>query len=80
MWMKMFFLYGKMSFRRFNSEIEKLMLQIKSKNKTWAKEDEAVEFDMSDKNDEKIWDFDGNYRKKKFAKKRDRLWRRKMEL
>ena len=47
--MKMFLLYGKMSFRRFNSEIEKLMLQIKSKNKTRAKEDEAVEFDMSAK-------------------------------
>lgn len=45
----MFFLYVKMPFRRFNPEIENLMLQMKSKNKTAAKEDEAVEFDMSNK-------------------------------
>uniref|UniRef100_UPI000E55A104 M-phase phosphoprotein 6 n=1 Tax=Urocitellus parryii TaxID=9999 RepID=UPI000E55A104 len=42
-------LYGRMSFRGFNPEVEKLMLQMNAKNKTEDEdEDEIVELDVSD--------------------------------
>uniref|UniRef100_A0A8C2LJD5 M-phase phosphoprotein 6 n=1 Tax=Cricetulus griseus TaxID=10029 RepID=A0A8C2LJD5_CRIGR len=41
-------LYGRMSFRGFNPEVEKLMLQMNSKNKAVAEEEETVEVDVSD--------------------------------
>ncbi|XP_012860603.1 M-phase phosphoprotein 6 [Echinops telfairi] len=41
-------LYGRMSFRGFNPEVEKLMLQMNSKSRTQEIEDEIVEVDVSD--------------------------------
>lgn len=80
--MKMFFLYVKMPFRRFNPEIEKLMLQMKSKNKTAAKEDEAVEFDMSNKETARRYETLMGTIGKKISQEEgpNRLRRRKMEL
>lgn len=37
-----------MSFRGFNPEVEKLMLQMNAKNKAEEVEDETVELDVSD--------------------------------
>lgn len=42
------FLHGRMSFRGFNSEIEKLMLQMNAKSTAKEVEDETVELDESD--------------------------------
>lgn len=42
------FPYGRMSFRGFNSEIEKLMLQMNAKSTAEEVEDETVELDESD--------------------------------
>ncbi|XP_059986173.1 M-phase phosphoprotein 6 isoform X3 [Lagenorhynchus albirostris] len=41
-------LYGRMSFRGFNPEVEKLMLQMNAKNKAEEVEEETVELDVSD--------------------------------
>ena len=41
-------LYGRMSFRGFNPEVEKLMLQMNTKNKAEEVEEQTVELDVSD--------------------------------
>ncbi|XP_006835842.1 PREDICTED: M-phase phosphoprotein 6-like [Chrysochloris asiatica] len=65
-------LYGRMSFRGFNSEVEKLMVQMNSKSKAEEVEDEAVELDVSDEEMARRYESLVGTIGKKFAKKRDR--------
>lgn len=66
-------LYGRMSFRGFNPEVEKLMLQMNAKNKTEEDdEDEIVELDVSDEEMARRYETLVGTIGKKFAKKRDR--------
>ncbi|XP_075393146.1 M-phase phosphoprotein 6 [Tenrec ecaudatus] len=65
-------LYGRMSFRGFNPEVEKLMLQMNSKSKTEEIEDEIVEVDVSDEEMARRYESLVGTIGKKFAKKRDR--------
>ncbi|KAH0507416.1 M-phase phosphoprotein 6 [Microtus ochrogaster] len=66
-------LYGRMSFRGFNPEVEKLMLQMNSKNKAAPEEnDETVEVDVSDEEMARRYETLVGTIGKKFAKKRDR--------
>ncbi|XP_045297224.1 M-phase phosphoprotein 6 [Leopardus geoffroyi] len=66
-------LYGRMSFRGFNPEVEKLMLQMNSKNKTEEVEGETVELDVSDEEMARRYETLVGTIGKKFAKKRDRV-------
>ncbi|XP_007082892.2 M-phase phosphoprotein 6 isoform X1 [Panthera tigris] len=66
-------LYGRMSFRGFNPEVEKLMLQMNSKNKTEEVESETVELDVSDEEMARRYETLVGTIGKKFAKKRDRV-------
>lgn len=66
-------LYGRMSFRGFNPEVEKLMLQMNSKNRAEAAdEEETVEVDVSDEEMARRYETLVGTIGKKFAKKRDR--------
>lgn len=66
-------LYGRMSFRGFNPEVEKLMLQMNSKNRAEAaEEDETVEVDVSDEEMARRYETLVGTIGKKFVKKRDR--------
>ncbi|XP_063102146.1 M-phase phosphoprotein 6-like [Cavia porcellus] len=66
-------LYGRMSFRGFNPEVEKLMLQMNAKNKAEEEEeDETVEVDVSDEEMARRYETLVGTIGKKFAKKRDR--------
>ncbi|XP_023608348.1 M-phase phosphoprotein 6 isoform X1 [Myotis lucifugus] len=75
-------LYGRMSFRGFNPEVEpcwpcwcifqKLMLQMNAKNKAEEVEDETVELDVSDEEMARRYETLVGTIGKKFAKKRDR--------
>nr|XP_044986002.1 M-phase phosphoprotein 6-like [Jaculus jaculus] len=66
-------LYGRMSFRGFNPEVEKLMLQMNAKNKAEEdEEDETVELDVSDEEMARRYETLVGTIGKKFAKKRDR--------
>nr|XP_027807926.2 M-phase phosphoprotein 6 [Marmota flaviventris] len=66
-------LYGRMSFRGFNPEVEKLMLQMNAKNKAENEdEDEIVELDVSDEEMARRYETLVGTIGKKFAKKRDR--------
>lgn len=67
-------LYGRMSFRGFNPEVEKLMLQMNSKNKAAAEDDdeETAEVDVSDEEMARRYETLVGTIGKKFAKKRDR--------
>ncbi|KAG3256775.1 M-phase phosphoprotein 6 [Ictidomys tridecemlineatus] len=66
-------LYGRMSFRGFNPEVEKLMLQMNAKNKAEDEdEDEIVELDVSDEEMARRYETLVGTIGKKFAKKRDR--------
>ncbi|KAM4797594.1 M-phase phosphoprotein 6-like [Urocitellus parryii] len=66
-------LYGRISFRGFNPEVEKLMLQMNAKNKTEDEdEDEIVELDVSDEEMARRYETLVGTIGKKFAKKRDR--------
>ncbi|XP_008851161.1 M-phase phosphoprotein 6 [Nannospalax galili] len=65
--------YGRMSFRGFNPEVEKLMLQMNSKNKAAAdEEEEAAELDVSDEEMARRYETLVGTIGKRFAKKRDR--------
>ncbi|KAF6078687.1 M-phase phosphoprotein 6 [Phyllostomus discolor] len=65
-------LYGTMSFRGFNPEVEKLMIQMNSKNKAEEVEDETVELDVSDEEMARRYETLVGTIGKKFVKKRDR--------
>ncbi|XP_069312494.1 M-phase phosphoprotein 6 [Eulemur rufifrons] len=65
-------LYGRMSFRGFNPEVEKLMLQMNAKNKAEVVEDKAKEVDVSDEEMARRYETLVGTIGKKFAKKRDR--------
>ncbi|XP_035868161.1 M-phase phosphoprotein 6 isoform X2 [Phyllostomus discolor] len=65
-------LYGRMSFRGFNPEVEKLMIQMNSKNKAEEVEDETVELDVSDEEMARRYETLVGTIGKKFVKKRDR--------
>lgn len=66
-------LYGRMSFRGFNPEVEKLMLQMNAKNKAEEEEEDAtVELDVSDEEMARRYETLVGTIGKKFAKKRDR--------
>ncbi|XP_047384770.1 M-phase phosphoprotein 6 [Sciurus carolinensis] len=66
-------LYGRMSFRGFNPEVEKLMLQMNAKSKAEEEdEDEVVELDVSDEEMARRYETLVGTIGKKFAKKRDR--------
>ncbi|XP_007538633.2 M-phase phosphoprotein 6 isoform X1 [Erinaceus europaeus] len=65
-------LYGRMSFKGFNPEVEKLMLQMNAKNKTEEIEDETLELDVSDEEMARRYETLVGTVGKKFAKKRDR--------
>ncbi|XP_006888865.1 PREDICTED: M-phase phosphoprotein 6-like [Elephantulus edwardii] len=65
-------LYGRMSFKGFNPEVEKLMLQMNSKNKDEEIEDGAMELDVSDEEMARRYETLVGTIGKKFAKKRDR--------
>uniref|UniRef100_G3WKQ2 M-phase phosphoprotein 6 n=1 Tax=Sarcophilus harrisii TaxID=9305 RepID=G3WKQ2_SARHA len=65
-------LYGRMSFRGFNPEIEKLMVQMNSKNKDEEVEDVSMEADVSDEEMARRYESLVGTIGKKFAKKRDR--------
>ncbi|XP_049642245.1 M-phase phosphoprotein 6 [Suncus etruscus] len=64
-------LYGRMSFRGFNPEVEKLMRQMNSKNKEEV-EEETIELDVSDEEMARRYETLVGTIGKKFAKKRDR--------
>ncbi|EHA97326.1 M-phase phosphoprotein 6 [Heterocephalus glaber] len=65
-------LYGRMSFRGFNPEVEKLMLQMNAKNKAEEQEeDETVELDVSDEEMARRYETLVGTIGKMFAKKRD---------
>ncbi|EPQ07447.1 M-phase phosphoprotein 6 [Myotis brandtii] len=63
-------LYGRMSYRGFNPEIEKLVLQVNAKNKAEV-EDETVELDVSDEEMARRYETLMGTTGKKFAKKKD---------
>uniref|UniRef100_G1QBE0 M-phase phosphoprotein 6 n=1 Tax=Myotis lucifugus TaxID=59463 RepID=G1QBE0_MYOLU len=63
-------LYGRMSYRGFNPEIEKLVLQMNAKNKAEV-EDETVELDVSDEEMARRYETLMGTTGKKFAKKKD---------
>ncbi|KFO35757.1 M-phase phosphoprotein 6 [Fukomys damarensis] len=66
-------LYGRMSFRGFNPEVEKLMLQMNAKNKAEEEEEDGtVELDVSDEEMARRYETLVGTIGKKFAKKRDR--------
>ncbi|KAM6176759.1 M-phase phosphoprotein 6 [Erethizon dorsatum] len=66
-------LYGRMSFRGFNPEVEKLMLQMNAKNKAAEEEEDGtVELDVSDEEMARRYETLVGTIGKKFAKKRDR--------
>nr|XP_014338012.1 PREDICTED: M-phase phosphoprotein 6 isoform X1 [Bos mutus] len=73
-------LYGRMSFRGFNPEVEspplcffqKLMLQMNTKNKAEEVEEQTVELDVSDEEMARRYETLVGTIGKKFAKKRDR--------
>ncbi|PNI45692.1 MPHOSPH6 isoform 3 [Pan troglodytes] len=64
-------LYGRMSFRGFNPEVEKLMLQMNAKHKAEEVEDETVELDVSDEEMARRYETLVGTIGKKFARKRD---------
>ncbi|XP_036048708.1 M-phase phosphoprotein 6-like [Onychomys torridus] len=64
-------LYGRTSFRGFSPDIEKLMLQINSKNKAAAEEEETVEVDVSDEEMARRYETLVRTIGKMFAEKRD---------
>lgn len=65
-------LYGRMSFRGFNPEVEKLMLQMNSKNRAEAaEEEETVEVDVSDEEMARRYETLEGTIGKMFAKNRD---------
>ena len=64
-------LYGRMSFRGFNPEVEKLMLQMNTKNKAEEAEEQTVELDVSDEEMARRYETLVGTIGKKFAKKRD---------
>uniref|UniRef100_A0A2K6GNW2 M-phase phosphoprotein 6 n=1 Tax=Propithecus coquereli TaxID=379532 RepID=A0A2K6GNW2_PROCO len=66
-------LYGRMSFRGFNPEVEKLMLQMNAKNKAEVFEDKTEEVDVSDEEMARRYETLVGTIGKKFAKKRDRV-------
>ncbi|KAM7132335.1 M-phase phosphoprotein 6-like [Molossus nigricans] len=63
-------LYGRMSFRGFNPEVEKLMLQMNAKNKAEVVEDETVELAVSDEEIARRYENLVGIIGKKFAKKK----------
>ncbi|KAB0387526.1 hypothetical protein FD755_002482 [Muntiacus reevesi] len=63
-------LYGRMSFRGFNPEVEKLMFQMNAKNKAEV-EEQAVDLDVSDEEMARRYETLVGTIGKKFAKKRD---------
>ncbi|XP_036099432.1 M-phase phosphoprotein 6-like [Molossus molossus] len=63
-------LYGRMSFRGFNPEVEKLMLQMNAKNKAEVVEDETVELAVSDEEIARRYETLVGIIGKKFAKKK----------
>ncbi|XP_042294654.1 M-phase phosphoprotein 6 [Sceloporus undulatus] len=67
-------LYGRMSFKGFNPEVEKLMIQMNSKYKTEEieEEDNAMEADVSDEEMARRYETLVGTIGKKFLKKRDR--------
>ncbi|XP_072490307.1 M-phase phosphoprotein 6 isoform X1 [Notamacropus eugenii] len=65
-------LYGRMSFRGFNPEIEKLMVQMNAKHKEEEVEDVTMEADVSDEEMARRYETLVGTIGKKFAKKRDR--------
>ncbi|KAM4721142.1 M-phase phosphoprotein 6 [Rhinophrynus dorsalis] len=66
------FLYGRMSFKGFNPEVEKLMIQMNSKTKTEESVEEGnIEMDVSDEEMARRYESLVGTIKKKFAKKRD---------
>uniref|UniRef100_A0A2K6UPZ9 M-phase phosphoprotein 6 n=1 Tax=Saimiri boliviensis boliviensis TaxID=39432 RepID=A0A2K6UPZ9_SAIBB len=64
-------LYGRMSFRGFNPEVEKLMLHMNAKHKAEEVEDETVELDVSDEEMARRYETLVGTIGKKFARKRD---------
>ncbi|XP_074140838.1 M-phase phosphoprotein 6 [Sminthopsis crassicaudata] len=65
-------LYGRMSFRGFNPEIEKIMVQMNSKQKDEEVEDVSMEADVSEEEMARRYESLVGTIGKKFAKKRDR--------
>ncbi|KAL8194991.1 UNVERIFIED_CONTAM: M-phase phosphoprotein 6 [Gekko kuhli] len=67
-------LYGRMSFKGFNPEVEKLMIQMNSRYKTEEieEEDNAMEADVSDEEMARRYETLVGTIGKKFLKKRDR--------
>uniref|UniRef100_A0A8I6AL40 M-phase phosphoprotein 6-like n=1 Tax=Rattus norvegicus TaxID=10116 RepID=A0A8I6AL40_RAT len=65
-------LYGRMSFRGFNPEVEKFMLQMNSRNRAAAAEEETVEADVSEKEMARRYESLVGTIGKMFSKKRDR--------
>ncbi|KAG8562809.1 hypothetical protein GDO81_015822 [Engystomops pustulosus] len=68
------FLYGRMSFKGFNPEIEKLMVQMNSKSKEEVEdlEEGKMDVDVSDEEMARRYESLVGTIKKKFTKKRDR--------
>ncbi|XP_053127397.1 M-phase phosphoprotein 6 [Hemicordylus capensis] len=68
------FLYGRMSFKGFNPEVEKLMIQMNSRYKAeeTEEEDNAMEADVSDEEMARRYETLVGTIGKKFLKKRDR--------
>ncbi|XP_063802034.1 M-phase phosphoprotein 6 [Pseudophryne corroboree] len=67
------FLYGRMSFKGFNPEVEKLMVQMNSKSKEEEEvEEERMDVDVSDEEMVRRYESLVGTIKRKFAKKRDR--------
>ncbi|KAG9474924.1 M-phase phosphoprotein 6 [Eleutherodactylus coqui] len=68
------FLYGRMSFKGFNPEIEKLMVQMNSKTKAEEEdlEEENMDVDVSDEEMARRYETLVGSIKRKFSKKRDR--------
>ncbi|XP_053556728.1 M-phase phosphoprotein 6 [Bombina bombina] len=66
------FLYGRMSFKGFNPEVEKLMVQMNSKStKEEIVEEDKTEMDISDEEMARRYESLVGTIKNKFAKKRD---------
>ena len=65
-------LYGRTSFRGFNPEVEKLMLQMNTNNKAEEVKEQTVEPDVSDEEMARRYETLVGTIGKKFAKKRDR--------
>ncbi|XP_040104258.1 M-phase phosphoprotein 6-like [Oryx dammah] len=64
-------LYERMSFRGFNTKVEKLMLQMNAKNKAEEAEEQTVELDVSDEEMARRYETLVGIIGEKFAKKRD---------